>query len=141
MPAYDNELSEKTWEDLKPEGPSDHSDAPPTSSQPDSALGRRSVIPNTTATAPSPDMSGSIIVANASPKPFCVFVSSFSQSTLAAPEVEQWHTLEPGARASWARSGWELVAFRTPRDVDRAGVYVKANSLVVLYSLARITVT
>lgn len=54
-----------------------------------------------------------------------VFVSKFTTDG-----NDSWFTLEPGARDSWQRHGWECVGFKNAADTNRSGIYVKANSVV-----------
>ncbi|KAH9855364.1 hypothetical protein C2E23DRAFT_815531 [Lenzites betulinus] len=80
-------------------------------------------------------MTGSIIVFNATSSPCHVFVSKYSRSSA----DDSWFTLAPGARDSWARDGWEVVAFKNDRDSDRGGVYVRVDSTVTFHGLHNIT--
>ena len=79
---------------------------------------------------------GAIIVVNNSSSAIHVFVSKYSNSN----GSDEWYTIAAGKRDSWARSGWELVAFKNANDTDRAGKYVPANTEVVFTDLAHITV-
>ena len=79
---------------------------------------------------------GAIIVVNNSSPAIHVFVSKYSNSN----GSDEWYTIAAGKRDSWARSGWELVAFKNANDTDRAGRYVPVNSEVVFTDLAHITV-
>ena len=79
---------------------------------------------------------GAIIVVNNSPAAIHVFVSKYSNSN----GSDEWYTIAAGKRDSWARSGWELVAFKNANDTDRAGKYVPVNSEVVFTDLAHVTV-
>ncbi|KAH9855363.1 hypothetical protein C2E23DRAFT_619483 [Lenzites betulinus] len=76
-------------------------------------------------------MTGSIIVINNTSSPITLFVSKYSRPSA----NDNWFTLAPGARDSWARDGWELVAFKNGNDTDRGGVYVKVNSTVTFNGL------
>ncbi|KAI0631126.1 hypothetical protein C8Q77DRAFT_1159828 [Trametes polyzona] len=80
-------------------------------------------------------MAGSIIVVNASSSPCQVFVSKYSGGN------DNWFTLAPGQSDSWARDGWELVAFKSgdANYNDRAGVYVRANSTITYRGLHNIS--
>ena len=79
---------------------------------------------------------GAIIVVNNSSSAIHVFVSKYSNSN----GSDEWYTIAAGKRDSWARSGWELVAFKNANDTDRAGRYVPVNSEVVFTDLAHVTV-
>ena len=79
---------------------------------------------------------GAIIVVNNSSAAIHVLVSKYSNSN----GSDEWYTIAAGKRDSWARSGWELVAFKNANDTDRAGRYVPVNSEVVFTDLAHITV-
>ncbi len=79
-------------------------------------------------------MTGSIMVINGTEKEIFVFVSKYSGGD------DTWLKLDAGGRESWARSGWELVAFRDANDDIRAGVYVPVNSVVTFFSFKHITV-
>ena len=79
---------------------------------------------------------GAIIVVNNSSAAIHVFVSKYSNSN----GSDEWYTIAAGKRDSWARSGWELVAFKNANDTDRAGKYVPVNSEVVFTDLAHIAV-
>ncbi|TFK94871.1 hypothetical protein K466DRAFT_593169 [Polyporus arcularius HHB13444] len=79
---------------------------------------------------------GAIIVVNSSSSPVQVFVSKYSNSN----GSDEWFTIAPGKRDSWARNGWELVAFKTGNDTNRAGKYVPVDTEVVFTDLAHITV-
>ena len=79
---------------------------------------------------------GAIIVVNNSSAAIHVFVSKYSNSN----GSDEWYTIAAGKRDSWARSGWELVAFKNANDTDRAGTYVPVNSEVVFTDLAHVTV-
>ncbi|KAI0822986.1 hypothetical protein BC628DRAFT_1411990 [Trametes gibbosa] len=71
-------------------------------------------------------MTGSIIVINATASPCHVFVSKYSRPSA----HDDWYTLAPGTRDSWARDGWEVVGFKNDNDSDRGGVYVRVNTTV-----------
>ena len=79
---------------------------------------------------------GAIIVVNNSSAAIHVFVSKYTNSN----GSDEWYTIAAGKRDSWARSGWELVAFKNANDTDRAGTYVPVNSEVVFNDLAHIAV-
>ncbi len=78
---------------------------------------------------------GGILVVNSTSSPGSVFVSKYSNSK----GDDSWYTLAAGARDTWDRSNWELVAFKNSGDTDRAGVYVRTNTTVTFHSLANIT--
>ncbi|KAI0676445.1 hypothetical protein C8Q78DRAFT_1073250 [Trametes maxima] len=67
-----------------------------------------------------------IIVINKSSSAVSAFVSKYSNSD----GDDSWFNLAPGARDSWNRAGWELVAFKNANDSNRAGVYVPSNAVV-----------
>ncbi|KAJ3007967.1 hypothetical protein NUW54_g3337 [Trametes sanguinea] len=79
---------------------------------------------------------GSIIVINNSGSTISVFVSKYSNGD----GSDAWYTLQPGARDSWSRKWWELVAFKNANDTNRAGVYVPADSTVTFSDMAHISV-
>ncbi|KAL7277302.1 hypothetical protein ACG7TL_009158 [Trametes sanguinea] len=79
---------------------------------------------------------GSIIVINNSSSTISVFVSKYSNSD----GSDAWFTLQPGARDSWSRKWWELVAFKNANDSNRAGVYVPVDSTVTFTDMAHISV-
>ncbi|KAI9068358.1 hypothetical protein FKP32DRAFT_1561945 [Trametes sanguinea] len=79
---------------------------------------------------------GSIIVINNSGTTVSVFVSKYSNDG----GSDTWYVLEPGARDSWSRAGWEVVAFKNAKDTNRAGVYVPDDSTVTFTDLAHISV-
>lgn len=75
---------------------------------------------------------GSIVVINASSEPCHVFVSKWTCSS----GEDGWHIIKPGERASWWREGWECVGFKNASDTERAGVYVRVNTIVTYQGLA-----
>ncbi|KAI0631130.1 hypothetical protein C8Q77DRAFT_1159831 [Trametes polyzona] len=81
-------------------------------------------------------MTGSIIVVNNSGSPCHLFVSKYSRPSA----HDDWYTLESGQRESWARDGWELVAFKNDDDTLRKGVYVRVNSTVTFHNIGNVTV-
>ncbi|OJT14024.1 hypothetical protein TRAPUB_9414 [Trametes pubescens] len=80
-------------------------------------------------------MTGSIIVHNATSEPCHVFVSKYSRQSA----NDDWYVLQPGQRDSWARDGWEVVAFKNGDDTDRGGVYVRVNTTVTFNGLYNIS--
>ena len=80
-------------------------------------------------------MTGSIIVVNASKQDVSAFVSKYSRSSA----DDNWFKVTAGTRDSWARDGWELVAFKNSNDTQRAGVYVPVNSTVTFHDFGNIT--
>ncbi|KAI0676446.1 hypothetical protein C8Q78DRAFT_1073251 [Trametes maxima] len=77
-----------------------------------------------------------IIVINNSSSAISVFVSKYSNSN----GDDSWFTISPGARDSWNRAGWELVAFKNANDTNRAGVYVPTNAVVTFHDFVHISV-
>ncbi|KAI0642683.1 hypothetical protein C8Q79DRAFT_1013353 [Trametes meyenii] len=78
----------------------------------------------------------SIIIINKSPSAVSAFVSKYSNSN----GDDSWFNLAQGARDSWNRAGWELVAFKNANDTKRAGVYVPSNAVVTFNGFDNITV-
>jgi hypothetical protein len=79
-------------------------------------------------------MTGIFVKNNTSHAIWC-FVSKYSGGN------DEWFKLEPGKGDSWNRGDgrWELVAFQYCDD--RAGVYVKAGSVVTFNGLRNIHVS
>jgi hypothetical protein len=77
-----------------------------------------------------------IIVENKSSAPIQVFVSKYSNSD----GNDKWFELQPGAKDSWNRSNWELVAFKIGSSGPRAGVYVDDGAIVSFHDLRNISV-
>lgn len=95
----------------------------------------RASVPHACPPLTRPQMAGSIIVYNASSSPCHVFVSKYTNSS----GSDDWYTLQPGQRDSWARSGWELVAFKNGDDSVRNGVYVARDTTVTYNGITSIT--
>jgi hypothetical protein len=64
---------------------------------------------------------GSFLVSNRSEKPVFCCISTASGGN------GDWFKLPPGGNDTWARSGWETVAFKDENDTERKGVYIKTN--------------
>lgn len=79
---------------------------------------------------------GAIVVINNSSGPIHVFISKYSNSN----GSDEWYVLEAGKRDSWARNGWEVVAFKNGNDTNRSGRYVEVNSTVTFNNLGDIKV-
>ncbi|PIL25789.1 hypothetical protein GSI_11539 [Ganoderma sinense ZZ0214-1] len=79
---------------------------------------------------------GSTIIVNASGSAIYAFVSKYSNSS----GDDSWFELQPGARDSWGRNGWELVAFKNVNDSQRAGVYVPVDKTVTFHSFGNIQI-
>jgi hypothetical protein len=76
-----------------------------------------------------------VFVKNDSGSDVSVFVSKYNGGG-----SDDWYTLKPNGQDSWTRDsvGWELVAFSTPDNSRRAGVYVKIPATVVFKSFDNI---
>jgi len=68
-----------------------------------------------------PGTAGGFLVSNHSAKPIYCFISTTSGGN------GDWFKIPPGGNDTWARSGWETIAFKDENDQERKGVYVTNN--------------